>query len=148
MAAVKADSEVSRKIKLQKSISKWSKEISHEKTAKDKFIHTGDNFVEDDAIKSNKESKNYSQTEESLSQSTEGSQDANYSEKWKLKLTEDPLRMPHPATEEWAAIVRQDMADEYQWKLEQGKILGKEKWKTEEKENKNLQDNRKGNNYR
>ena len=56
--------------------------------------------------------------------------------------------MPHPATEEWAAIVRQDMADEYQWKMEQGKILGKEKWKTEEKENKNLQDNRKGNNYR
>ena len=105
-----------------------------------------------EATKSNEESKNVSQSkeskessrternEESFSQSTEGSQDANNSKKWKSKFTEDQLKIPHPATEEWAARVRQDMADEYQWKMEQGMILGKVKRKEEDKENKNLRE--------
>ena len=86
-----------------------------------------------EATKSNEESK-------SFSQSTEGSKDANYSKKWKSKFTEDQLKIPYPATEEWAARVRQDMADEYQWKMEQGMILGKAKRKEEDKENKNLRE--------
>ena len=57
---------------------------------------------------SSKQKKDY-QTEE-----------ANQSEIWVSRFTEEELKIPHPATQEWCDIIQQDYEDWMKWKMERG----------------------------
>jgi len=111
---------------------------------KDKSFPQG-NLIKEESPKTeiNEESFSQGQVKETIEETSSKqktayqTEEANQSEIWVSRFTEEQLKIPHPATQEWCDIIQQDHEDWMKWKMEQRMHQFKEKRKAQEKEEEN-----------